>query len=972
MSRSPDPSSSSSSVRPSRLLSPPSGRSTGIVLLSPRQSPTPDPPAARADPLLVDPASSSATPPPPQEPPTDSLVHGTADAGGDGGARELVREIARREGREPEDGMFYDAEGQLRPLPSTSSFTNMFAFGTDDVAPPPSALSNHSVRPLLTEDYHEEADQEALFVSSLEAGEESFLRRRQRGRRAPSTPPLLGEAGEPPLSAYGASGAGNEEGVGGMDLLTEDTGWVFIPGTAGAGAGGDPPVPEISPEEERARRMMQRGRESVRTAAEGGWDGSAWAAEEAYLRRAEQEMNAADRARRGDESSIWRNDLLSVPRTSALPRGGRFYPSATASSSTSTFSPSNPPAVAANLSDRTYRILGTQLDYTTRGDLLPSPVHERSAQFGLPPARTPPAPAPAPEPADDIFNLDSAWHSPFNMPYARTSPALPSNNGAPPASSSVFSPLRPRPEVYVPPSNWSSSGGGIPQNPSPPRRRTREETNALMGHALRAKKGVYLLYCGGGDPVPPSSSSDEALPPGFSYAAPVDGPDGTDPPRSGCGALICARALLDGVPSKVFSDEDARAGRERAAASSDLPPSAARVVDWDAAGRGDGEGGGGERVGRRGWKGCKGCVTRDVGCKRCGNHLGYRLLRPCVTCSIARPSYTTYANVVSSSADPPRSPGGGTPLTLSAGGVTGGGVVDGLLFHFRLDAVTPLERLVGVRPAEEVEGERRARVVRGKRRAREEEREEREREREQEELQSPGRRAQAVRRLVEKVPGEGEPMLWRHVPSAQRDFLDSLLGEPGDWITPAGETWWLDNAVAKHTQRGSGGGGRGTGAGGRKRSAVGAFGVDAHSSDRLSTAATTVDASTGTSSLSRSGAIRHRIPLAGSSSSSSSPSSSSFAPTATTGAGPADEYDRFRADAADFQRRVRQRLADPSASEEAAGGGGVVGGLERAGYGSGFVDDEEEEEEEEPAMVLSRRRVVSVGGRGGRRESVGR
>lgn len=52
-------------------------------------------------------------------------------------------------------------------------------------------------------------------------------------------------------------------------------------------------------------------------------------------------------------------------------------------------------------------------------------------------------------------------------------------------------------------------------------------------------------------------------------------------------------------------------------------------------------------------------------------------------------------------------------------------------------------------------------------------------------------------------------MRWKAIPSAQRDFQDGLVGEPGDWIDPEGETWWLDNAIAKHA---------------RKRTASGAWG----------------------------------------------------------------------------------------------------------------------------------------------------
>jgi len=147
----------------------------------------------------------------------------------------------------------------------------------------------------------------------------------------------------------------------------------------------------------------------------------------------------------------------------------------------------------------------------------------------------------------------------------------------------------------------------------------------MMGAALRSKKPVALLYCGG--------SGAEGLPAGFSWAddgafastsastsASASAPASTSTSRGaagkgkgraraeGCGALVCARALVDGVPGKVFEDQ----GREEPAASSDLPPCADKVADF---GGDEGESGG-ERIGKRGWRGCKGCLTRDVGCKR--------------------------------------------------------------------------------------------------------------------------------------------------------------------------------------------------------------------------------------------------------------------------------------------------------------------------------------------------------------------
>lgn len=130
--------------------------------------------------------------------------------------------------------------------------------------------------------------------------------------------------------------------------------------------------------------------------------------------------------------------------------------------------------------------------------------------------------------------------------------------------------------------------------------------------------------------------------------------------------------------------------------------------------------------------------------------------------------------------------------------------------------------------------------------------------------------------------------------------------------------------------------------------------------DSLSSARTTVDANGGTSrtspvqsplrsSLSRSHAIRVRVPLSNPHPASALATSSSFA-VAGGGArqqqGGGNEsatasYDRYRNDASDFARRVRQRYADPSASDSA-----VVTSLERAGYGSGFAAEDEEEDDD--------------------------
>lgn len=148
----------------------------------------------------------------------------------------------------------------------------------------------------------------------------------------------------------------------------------------------------------------------------------------------------------------------------------------------------------------------------------------------------------------------------------------------------------------------------------------------MMGAALRSKKPVYLLYCGNDGSSTLIDDDEEEEEGGGAGGSPGEGrrlPTGFHPGVAttgtrGCGALVCARALLDGVPNMIFRDSsssdpdsgaDAATTEERAA-SSDLPPRADRVADLF---EGDGVG---ERVGRRGWKKCRGCVTRDVACTR--------------------------------------------------------------------------------------------------------------------------------------------------------------------------------------------------------------------------------------------------------------------------------------------------------------------------------------------------------------------
>jgi len=320
--------------------------------------------------------------------------------------------------------------------------------------------------------------------------------------------------------------------------------------------------------------------------------------------------------------------------------------------------------------------------------------------------------------------------------------------------------------------------------------RTREETNSLSGRALRSKKKVCLIYCGGRGPTSSEEEEEEVIPVGFT--ANTGGGQ-----RKGCGALLCARGLVEGVPKKVFVD----GGMELEGMSSDLPPSSLGLADLE-----DEEEGLGERTGKRGWKSCKGCITRDLGCRRwyvefyffsltlcivltelggdSGNHVGYRLLRPDVYCSIARSNGNTSNSNTSSSSFtsifhlPPwarttpatnansnssSSPSSNPTLTStsssSSGGVTGGGVVDGLLFHFRSDRVTSIPRRVGMTPSNEITEERES----VERQTPIEEPTMSEEVRKRLEADPPNRGV----RLKEKSPQLGEEMIWKHIPPPQ-------------------------------------------------------------------------------------------------------------------------------------------------------------------------------------------------------------
>ncbi|TNY20089.1 hypothetical protein DMC30DRAFT_398633 [Rhodotorula diobovata] len=198
-----------------------------VIVLSPRQSPTPPPAPFSAEdapaPAPAPPPRVVAASPPPPEEPLDQADH----------PRSLIRLLALARAsfaatlataaptpapapaRDPSHltpDLYYDAAGRLRTTSSNSRVRRAVASS--------SATPSTSGSPRVGEEAGEDADEEALFVSSLRAGDTS----RQRRRPWRAQPLDLSDA----------------------DDVLSDTGWIQL-GSAAAADG-----PEVSPEEVRA------------------------------------------------------------------------------------------------------------------------------------------------------------------------------------------------------------------------------------------------------------------------------------------------------------------------------------------------------------------------------------------------------------------------------------------------------------------------------------------------------------------------------------------------------------------------------------------------------------------------------------------------------------------------------------------------------------------------------------------------
>ncbi|ORY56792.1 hypothetical protein BCR35DRAFT_315886 [Leucosporidium creatinivorum] len=499
------------------------------------------------------------------------------------------------------------------------------------------------------EEVEEEADQQALFVESLRAGEDSRARRRGGGR--------------------GGRRSSREQDDEWEEDHSESTEAFhrFL-------------------SEEMDRQGMLFGEDRAATTAGGGEEEEI---EDPWSTLIEEERQALRMEPARDEQGrrLWRNTPISIPR---LP--GPFSSSSLLSAATSLVPNRHPHPPSPN-SNSTLNLLTD--DY-----LLPLPLPR-----GYVPVPRRRAEAEA-EPEETLAEGEE-------IDYRRRIPT-----DAPPQQQQ-------QPHLWYPASSRA-----------PPRTRTREETNALMGRALRMKKGVWVLYCGGGGS---EGEGEEGLPKGFHWP----GEEG----EGGCGALLCARGLRE-VPRRRFSsthlsegEVEEEEGEAEPALATDLPPSSSRVVDVhpEEGGRevrvtgGEGQGGN-----------CVGCWVKEVGCRSCGNPLGHRLLHPCPPCSSSSPSLR--------------------PL------------LDGMAFFFRAGSVRTRKRKVGVDVGENWEEEEE-----------EEEEEESVEQESAEEKQDGGR-------IEPREPRRGEGMKWRDLPSPQTEFEHHLIGEPSEWLLPNSEDneWWFE------------------------------------------------------------------------------------------------------------------------------------------------------------------------------------
>ncbi|KAK4056396.1 hypothetical protein OIO90_002539 [Microbotryomycetes sp. JL221] len=332
------------------------------------------------------------------------------------------------------------------------------------------------------------------------------------------------------------------------------------------------------------------------------------------------------------------------------------------------------------------------------------------------------------------------------------------------------------PQFRVTSSSSPARGGVLPvrRNYLASRDRT---THAMMGRTLRMKKYCFLLYCGGSDGDSYEGGLDESdvtsLPPGWRWSSTTRHHSRPIGETQGCGALICAR----GYGSETTSSVDGSfvmtpqnwPSRERDKFwASDVPvrfEDVADVVDHGADDDEVDEAGLDEGF-------CSQCRKVDIACRRCGNVLGYRIIRMC--------DHDTST----------------TNLEL-----------DGMVWRFWRQATTSRHRLVGVKPAPTLEQEIEASQL------------------VQNNLLNSrtlfGGQNKRVRvtneddgdqaRIEPKMPTVGAKMKWGQLPHPQIDYEQGLVGEPKDWLTSTrsvgkvqsrddDDDWWIAYSVNMHCQ----------------------------------------------------------------------------------------------------------------------------------------------------------------------------
>lgn len=487
-----------------------------IIVLSPRQSPSPAPPspstAHRAS--LTRLASLSnyllarrrqipeRNQPPTDQPDWQSLVVQTNEEL-EGEVERLIQEerrFAEQEGRAAEvavGGAGADTEAQRLGVVAR-------VLGLD-------FSSTGGVPVMGGEEAEQEAEQQALFVESLRAGEDSRARR-LRGRQSRMIPAMDleesdedEEEGDHTLFQRFLSeemdrqemlyGDGEERRGGGEEEEDEEDPWSAL---------NDDEAAEETPRDAQGRRL---------------WRVRPLSLSLSVLHLIPLTLTLASNSNQNTPISIPRirdhSSIFSLP-TPIIPRRTPHPPSPNSNST-----------------------LNLPLSTSTASD---TPVRDslllRSSRLA------PLSPGPSANPYQPL-DAPNFSYNPNSNPF-RTQPLTANPYRAP----------------YLPPPGRGAGG------------RTREETTALMGRTLRMKKGVWSVYCGGSSSGREGEEGEgEELPEGFRWASEGEQEDG----GAGCGALVCARGLREGQMRVVPSSSSGYQGRLEEVISTDLPPSSSRV-----------------------------------------------------------------------------------------------------------------------------------------------------------------------------------------------------------------------------------------------------------------------------------------------------------------------------------------------------------------------------------------------------------